>query len=57
MRLIMRIMISAISAFIVTFGAYGLIYEDSGNTSILVMIVGVLVWRYGSKRINQRFPK
>jgi len=57
MRLSMKITISLVSAFITTFGAYELIYGDSPNTSIIIMIVGVLVWRYGNKRINQRFPK
>jgi hypothetical protein len=57
MRISMKITISVISAFIIVFGVYRLLYEDSFNTSILIMIVGVLVWRYGNKRINQRFPK
>jgi membrane-bound ClpP family serine protease len=57
MRISMKITISVISAFIIVFGVYGLLYKDSSNTSILIMIVGVLVWRYGNKRINQRFPK
>ena len=57
MRISMKITISVISAFIIVFGVYGLLYEDSFNTSILIMIVGVLIWRYGNKRINQRFPK
>ena len=57
MRISMKITISVISAFIIVFGVYGLLYEDSSNTSILIMIVGVLIWRYGNKRINQRFPK
>ncbi|MGY9035619.1 MAG: hypothetical protein ACKVKC_07435 [Rhodobacterales bacterium] len=57
MRISMKITISVISAFIIVFGVYGLLYKDSSNTSILIMIVGILVWRYGNKRINQRFPK
>jgi membrane-bound ClpP family serine protease len=57
MRISMKITISVISAFIIVFGVYGLLYKDSSNTSILIMIVGVLIWRYGNKRINQRFPK
>mgnify|MGYP000092934822 FL=1 len=57
MRISMKITISLVSAFITTFGAHRLIYGDSPNTSILIMIVGVLVWRYGNKRINQKFPK
>lgn len=57
MRISMKITIFVISAFIIAFGVYGLLYEGSSNTSILMMIVGVLVWRYGNKRINQRFPK
>ena len=57
MRISMKITISVISTFIIVFGVYGLLYKDSSNTSILIMIVGVLVWRYGNKRINQRFPK
>lgn len=57
MRISMKITISVISAFIIVFGVYGLLYKDSSNTSMLIMIVGVLVWRYGNKRINQRFPK
>ena len=57
MRISIKITISVISAFIIVFGVYGLLYKDSSNTSILIMIVGVLVWRYGNKRINQRFPK
>ena len=57
MRVSMKITISFISAFIIVFGVYGLLYKDSSNMSILIMIVGILVWRYGNKRINQRFPK
>ena len=57
MRISMKITISVISAFIIVFGVYGLLYKDTSKTSILNMIVGVLVWRYGNKRINQRFPK
>ena len=57
MRISMKITISLVSAFITTFGAHGLIYGDSPNTSILIMIVGVLVWRYSNKRINQKLPK
>ncbi|MDA1239099.1 MAG: hypothetical protein O3A15_09140 [Proteobacteria bacterium] len=41
--------IVVVTQAIAAFGAYGLIYQDSGNTSILVMIVWVLVWRYGRK--------
>ena len=57
MRISMKITISVVSAFIIVFGVYGLLYEGSSNTSIFMMIVGVLVWRYGNKKINQRFPK
>jgi hypothetical protein len=51
---VIKIMVWAVSVFIIVFGAYGLMHEDAG---ILVIIIGIIVGCVGNNRVNQSFPK